>query len=314
MSALNSYSVASDLFASIPGLIVEETSERILSGKGIYIIPYDITRLVASVKVEIDVISTVNETRTLWSNPEVSFYGYCHIRSYKQSIGNPVQINQRNQVLFTWFPQDNVHTATQVNATLTLLQLLEAIVTEPNKIYLSSPLITDLSFGFQRDGKFRVRVTIGYFTEDAFPNNSLYEPVQFVPNPIDLETIDPSQYKDLGDPNIPVSPPYDQGSDDFGESNPGNPPTDPLPEGVPFSVVFIAEAPGYPRQERTTFSVNPGVVTSISYTPVRTATNWVLQGVGSNGNFTVALENIFPTEAQNQAFQDSFEFVRFVYQ
>lgn len=313
MSALNSFSVARDLYGFPPEIIQVETSERILSEKGIFIIPYDIERLVAFVTCEVDVMSTVNESRTIWSNPEISFYGYCHIRRFKQSIGNPVQINQRNQVLFTWFPQDNFAQINSLKFFESFLVGLTVPFTEPYKIYLSSPYVTDFSFGFQREGKFRVKVSIGYFNRSIFPDPDVSDVIQDVPNPSTVESTDPSQFKDLNDNGEPISAPYNVANNDYGESIEGEPVTDPVPVAVPFEVVFIAEAPGYPLQERRTTSFNPGMVLSISTTPVLSGGNWVFQGLSTTGAFEITIENEFPTQAQNDAFQASFQFLRFEY-
>lgn len=230
MSALNSFSLAHPFSGSIPTLIIQEVHERVLGTKGLFIVPYTPGRKVAFVRCECDVISTVNESRTMWSNPEIGFYGYCHVRYYKQSVGNPVQLNQRNQILHQWFPYENIVSINERQSYKRLQGLVEFPLVDENAWYLLSPGVTDYTFGLQREGKIRVKVTIGYFDERLFVFDPYGPPIQDVPNPFAVGNIDPGQYKDLGDPLEPLSPPYRPDNLDFGESLPGIPP-DPSPEG-----------------------------------------------------------------------------------
>ena len=313
MTALNSYSLTRDLHGTIPELIDVESSERVLETKGLFIIPYNPSRLVAFVRAEVDVISTANETQTLWSNPELSFYGYCHVRTYKQSVGNPVQLNQRNQILFQWFPLESLVLVNVAKFTVLFSALISAGSDFPVKTYLPSPLITDLSFGFSRAGKFKVTVKIGYFKPDAFPDELLSDPVQEVPNPGDVEGVDPSQYKDLGDPNTPVSAPYRPGDEDFGESVPGTPPPAELPNAVPFRIRFNASGPGFSDVGALSFQYSGPQPTGINLTPILVDGRYVIRVTNANGNVDLFVRGEFVTPAQNEAFLSTFEFVEYVY-
>lgn len=309
MSALNSYSLAKDDYGYLTEMISTESSERVLEGKGLFIIPYDTTKLVAFVRCEIDVVNTVNESRTLWSNPELSFYGYCHIRRFKQSVGNPVQINQRNQILYQWFPQENIDIINTVSQTVLLLSLLTLVTSEPLKLWLVSPLITDLSFGFQRAGKFKVKVTIGYFNRSIFPPNATVDILQDVPSPSDTLNTDPSSYKDLGDPNTPVSAPYIPGNNDFGESTPGQPePEEPIPTGA-FYVIFQADVTGFTPGNVLSNLYSGAPLTSLSRTPTIVGNNFVLQGQTAQGSVNIGLTNLFVTPEQNDQFLSTFRFI-----
>lgn len=313
MTALNSFSVTHDLHGYLEELIDVTSSERVLEGKGIFIIPYDVNRLVAFTRCEIDVVATVNETQTLYSNPELSFYGYCHIRRFKQSIGSPVQINQRNQILHHWFPQENMILIDNARVVENIFTGLLIPFVEPYKIYLTSPFVTDLSFGFQKAGKFRVKVSIGYFKRSAFPDPDISDPIQDVPNPEDVKNTDPSQYKDLGDPNTPVSPPYIPGSEDFGESTPGTPPPAELPEGVPFRIRFNASGPGFNDVGALSFQYSGPQPTSINLTPILTDGRYVIRVTNANGTVDLFVRGEFVTPEQNEAFLSTFEFVEYVY-
>lgn len=314
MSALNSFSVARDLHGYLAEMIDVEDSGRVLETKGLFIIPYDITRLVAFVRCEIDVLSADNETRTLWSNPELSFYGYCHIRRYKQSVGNPVQINQRNQVLFQWFPQENLGFVNDSRLLESFLIGLTVPFTQPYKIYLSSPLITDFSFGFQKGGKFGVKVTIGYFKRSVFPDPDVADVLQDVPNPEDVKNTDPGTYKDLANPNAIPSPPYVPETDDYGESLPGTPPTEEIPQSVPFRVRYNASGPGFNIQGAVSFPYEGPTPTGILVQPFEINNSFFFRVITASGTVNVPYGQSFVTQEQEDAFLDTFEFVEYVYQ
>src|SRR5687768_6382030 len=84
MSQLNSFSVTNDKYAILPELITVEESSRIFSEKGLFIIPYKFAPPVAFVEASCDVMDVSNESRSVWTNPELSFYGYAHTRRFKQ--------------------------------------------------------------------------------------------------------------------------------------------------------------------------------------------------------------------------------------
>lgn len=313
MNALNSFSVVRDLHFYSPEFIEVEQFDRTLSEKGIFIIPYDTSRLVAFVRCEIDVLDATNESRTLWSNPELSFYGYCHIRSFKQSLGNPVQINQRNQVLFQWFPLENVASINGSQVFNNLLGAISATLTEPVKVQLAGPLVTDFSFGFQKYGKFFVVVTIGYFNPAALPAAGVAEFLQPIPNPLDTETTDPSSYKDLGYPDVPVSPPYTEENNDYGESVGGPPLPEEPPAQVPFRIRFSYSGPGADPSPQLTVQYSGPQPTSINTQPVKRGDGYFATIQTASGTFYLPYVGAFATQAQEDAFLETFEFIEFVY-
>lgn len=313
MTALNSFSLATDMYGYMPEMIDVVQESRTLTEKGIFIIPYDIERLVAFVRCEIDVLDAANESRTLWSNPELSFYGYCHVRSYKQSIGNPVQINQRNQILYSWFPQENIGILNGSALYASTLAAIGNLTFEPAKIWLSSPLVTDFSFGFQKYGKFFVIVTIGYFKREVFPDESFADILQQVPNPLDTESTDPSSYKDLGYPEAPISPPYTEENNDYGESTGGEPLPEEPPVNVPFRIRFSYSGPGADPSPQLTVQYSGPQPTSISTQPVKRGDGYFATIQTESGTFYLPYVGAFATQEQEDAFVETFEFIEFVY-
>src|SRR5688500_5739563 len=162
MSQLNSFSVTNDKYAILPELITVEESSRIFSEKGLFIIPYKFAPPVAFVEASCDVMDVSNESRSVWTNPELSFYGYAHTRRFKQPFGSPVQLNLRNQVFFTWYPQENIQIINQRLAMSSILALPRNVALAL-PCYLVAAVVNDFSFGFQTTGKYTRTVGIGSF-------------------------------------------------------------------------------------------------------------------------------------------------------
>src|SRR5687768_316073 len=186
MSQLNSFSVTNDKYAILPELITVEESSRIFSEKGLFIIPYKFAPPVAFVEASCDVMDVSNESRSVWTNPELSFYGYAHTRRFKQPFGSPVQLNLRNQVFFTWYPQENIQIINQRLAMRSILAL-QGNVAEVPPWYLVSPCVTDFSFGFQKTGKYKITVRVGYFDSAIFDEDPAGSPGYYIPNPEDVK-------------------------------------------------------------------------------------------------------------------------------
>jgi hypothetical protein len=268
MSALNSFSVTNDKFAILPELITVEESSRIFSDKGLFIIPYRAAPPVAFVEAICDVLDVSNESRNLWSNPELSFYGYAHTRRFKQPFGSPVQLNLRNQVFFTWFPQENIQIINGRIAMRTILSLQEVIEEAP-PWYLSCPCITDFSFGFQKTGKYKITVRIGYFLGSLFQDDPAGPPGYYTPSPEDVKNTDPSDLQDLTDTGEPLSPPYIPSNGDFDESE-DNPPLpeepDPRQFIIRWSTTWINLQSGNPQSSNNndqTGSMGQGLVGTV---------------------------------------------------
>lgn len=236
MTALNSFSLATQHGLADPNFMEFFESTRVFENKGLFIVPYLTSRLVAKVTCECDVIFSPNESRTLWSNPELSFYGYCHARSFKQSVGNPVQINQRNQILFDWQPS-NLHNWVNTVNLFNLLDLATSILDPGPQLYLEGPQITDFSFGFPRGGRYAIKVKIWYVNPIYLPGGIVDQTSQPVPDPGLVRATNPIPYKDQGDPNTFTSPPYRPGDEDFGESEPTTNPNLP-PDNGRYNIVW----------------------------------------------------------------------------
>lgn len=231
MSALNSYSVTERDFNLPSGMVEFVTSERVFARKGLFIIPYQPLRIVVSVRVTCKVIATPNESLNVWSNPEIGFYGYAHIRSFKKTLGSPVQFNQRSHIVYMWFSEALV----SVIATARSHARLAGLVAEdPDLIdwHLPGPEASDLSFGFAREGRYEVSCEIGYLSPLFLLTNPTGPLLQSIPDAGQVAAIDPRIDRQLGDPETPVSPPYDPSGLDFGESELGEEESpDPIPDG-----------------------------------------------------------------------------------
>lgn len=312
MNALNSYSWFNNYMQFDMGRIESESSSRIFEKKGLFIIPYDTSRVVAYVKADFKVIAVENEYQSLWTNPELGFYGYAHIRDNKKPIGTPIQLNHRSQTILWWHPLEQ-YTLIDVIGTLTNI----AVVIDPiftfGRLYFPAPTFSDLSFGFKTNGRYQVTVTIGYWLESLWDELEIPKPTQYLPNPGLTEDEDPNDDKALGDPNTPISPPYDQGTSDFGESDDAPPPPPPpeLPAS-PFVIIWSSYGPGFDFVEVQSLEYTGPQITSYTTFPRLSAQNrYVIDLQTVDGARTVDLgRGGFATEEQNNAFLANFEFVR----
>lgn len=315
MTSLNSYSINTHLLTWASDLVMVEKHTRVLGEKGIFIIPYDTSRTVLGIRLECSVVETVNETLTLWSNPEIGFYGYLHARYFKKNIGSPVQINQRSQTVFTWFPHDwsillNMWTFLQFQAFIFPDDINP--FTFNTRLVCPSPFVSDFSVGLVRAGKVQLDLSIAYLDPDKFPLSPLTDVIQELPNPDDVRNTDPNAFRDLV-PDLPIDAPYDPETGDFGESVPGTPaPPEPLPAS-PFRVVWAASGPGFNDTRSLSFCYDGPQITSITRTPRLSAQGrYVLDVETVNGFRTIDTgRGTFVTLEQNQAFLETFTIIDF---
>src|SRR5687768_6382032 len=102
------------------------------------------------------------------------------------SHSSPLQLNLRNQVFFTWYPQENIQIINQRLAMRSILAL-QGNVAEVPPWYLVSPCVTDFSFGFQKTGKYKITVRVGYFDSAIFDEDPAGSPGYYIPNPEDVK-------------------------------------------------------------------------------------------------------------------------------
>lgn len=268
MSALNSFHHAREHTFPDTNKCLMVQDERIIGQKGMVIIPYRPNQVLAAMYCYFEVFATTNESRSLWTNPEIGFYGYVHARRNKQGIGSPSQLNQRWQMFYSWH---NHEQWTQFETLVTLRNLGSelGLVNLQFDWFVPSPLVTDFSFGMQREGRFRILIEQYYWNPLVFVENEINPPSQILPDPSQIEAIDPAPYQDLFDPGTPISPPY-TGDDDFGENTPeeGTPPFEPLPEGsytIVWSTSWVIEATNTPQQAGNQPGQSPGLTGPVEY-------------------------------------------------
>lgn len=240
MTSINSFSVT-DRDYSLPQNIVRyEQTVRVFDRKGLFIIPYEQGPVIVSVDVWVKVVATTNETLSMWTNPELGFYGYAHPRVNKMDNGSPVQVNQRAQWVYRWFAE-SVLIVLQLRAVKR--SLLASLLPQqgPETVtHIVGPLVSDLSFGFSRTGRYQVTARIGYLTTDYIQSLDLGPISQDRPNPSAVNAIDPTGYRQLGDPETPTSDPYQGDSfPDYGESEPGTEVPEEPPDEDGFSRVRV---------------------------------------------------------------------------
>lgn len=223
-NALNSFSQPTNHTWVDPVRMETFEFTRTFRTKGLFIIPYNLSRVLAAMALKIEVLSIKNEYRDLTSNPELSFYGYCHTRRFKVPYGAPVQMNLRTQELFWWNPLEPYQNidiiGTFVNA-VDPLDLTEVF----GRLLFPAPKVTDFSFGFRQEGQYRATLTMIYWNDAIWEDLRLPKPDQPLPNtgsllntPVPGKTVSPT-------PVEPYSQPYNRVTGDFGESDPVvNPP------------------------------------------------------------------------------------------
>lgn len=268
MSALNSFHHAQQHTFPDLNKVVQYQDERIIGKKGLFVIPYRPLLTLAAMYCYFEVFSTTNESRSLWTNPELGFYGYVHARRNKQVIGSPTQLNQRWQMFYSWH---NHEQWMQFETLVTLRNLGVALGLTGIEFewFVPSPLVTDFSFGMQREGRFRIIIQQYYWNTAVFVENGIPQPSQILPDPNGVENIDPSPYQDLTDPGTPISPPY-VGDDDYGEGLPeeGTDPFEPLPEGsysIVWSTSWVIEATNTPQTNGNQPGQSPGLTGPIEF-------------------------------------------------
>lgn len=221
MAALNSFTLATQISSLPQNIVFRETSTRVLGRKGIFIIPYDINRKVAWVKLRSKMLASVNDYSSDWVQPVLGFFGYVWPRKFKSPIGNPVQINAEQQVLFSWFSESNYEHLMYYS------YLLQVSFQTPTSEFesigvLTNPDITDFSFALQREGRIEVTCEIGYWNPALWGDDPANAPTQ--------DFFDPDQVADTPPPGNqrppeapPITEPYRPDNDDFGEGLPGLP-------------------------------------------------------------------------------------------
>lgn len=312
MPALNSVSFDNNYLSIDDFYIDVETETRTFGEKGLFIVPYDTSRILAAMDVTFKVIDVSNEYQTLWSNPEIGFYGYVHARKEKVPIGAAIALNQRKQEIFHWSdPQQ--HTQIEIIGTLISLGQFLGSTIQIGRIFFPSPTVTDFSFGFPVEGRYEVTIKLSYWKEQRWPDANIPRPYQTLPDPEDVKNIDPGPGRELGDPETPISPPYTETGEDFGESTPGTPPPQPELPVPPFRFVYNASGPGFNSVGAFTAPYNGPQPTGYSTTPVLVPDGgrgrWVVVVTNPQGTVNVDIRAGFVTQEQNDAFLATFTIV-----
>lgn len=312
--SLNSFSLATTHCGPNRDWMIETSSERVFGEKGLFIIPYQQGRKVARITCEVRVLTNENEYLNLWTNPEFGFYGYVHARYFKQSFGNPIQINQRSQVVYEWCPP-NVLATLNNSLTANLLGLLVDVIDPGPNYFMDVPLVTDFSFGFQRVGKYAVKVKIWYIDPLYFGQGVLDQISQPLPDPNAVRDTNPLPPRQGGDPDTPISPPYIPDGNDFGESEPGDPITPPPPGGryrIIWSSRWDYTTDGPPGSYDNVTASGPTIIG-----PVSSVSPPIFTGPGGPVTFQVTdsegEKTLFAIQAPTSAsiynqFVDNFEF------
>lgn len=309
MSNPNGNSWNTNFYSADQSRIIIESSERTFEEKGLFIIPYDASRIVATLKVTFKVVFIEPEYRSLWTNPELGFYGYAHARRNKVPYGSPIPLNLREQEIFYWNCPEHY---TQLETIGTIVNLARLIGTsfEFGRLYFPAPVISDFSFGFKVAGRYTVKIDIGYWLESTWPDLGFTAPIQDLPNPDLTEGTDPTPGRQLGDPNAPLSPVYDPTTNDFGESDgdaPDPEPENPMPAS-PFRFVWNASGPGFDFVGALTFEYSGPQITNYDPIPYLNNSNqYVLRLYYSGGTFELFVgRGLFVTPEQNAAFLNTF--------
>lgn len=259
MAALNSFTLNTEISSLPENYVQRSTSVRVLGRRGIFIIPYDITRKVAWVRLRTKILSSVNEYTNDWVQPTLGFYGYVWPRRFKFPIGNPVQINADQQSIFSWFSECNFVHLMHYIYLLESGVIPEIVNIEPIAV-LMNPDVTDFSFSLSREGLIEVTCEVGYWNPELWGNDPADAP--------DQDFFDPAQVADTPPPGNqrpeelpPITEPYRPDNNDFGEGLPGEPlPPDDQPEEGRYEYRF------------STNWINPqgNIPTSVENIPART--------------------------------------------
>ncbi|HEY9659906.1 MAG TPA: hypothetical protein V6C65_15730, partial [Allocoleopsis sp.] len=169
--------------------------------------------------LEFELLSITNEYRDLKSNPELSFYGYCHVRRFKQAYGSPVQINLRSQELFWWNPLESYQSIDIIGTLINAIDPLELTETF-GRLLFPAPKPTDFSFGFKQSGQYKAILKLHYWDDDLWEELRLPKPDQPLPDTSSLEDFPPPGKEVSPTPTEPYSEPYNRETGDFGESDP----------------------------------------------------------------------------------------------
>jgi hypothetical protein len=313
VNALNSFSFGTEYTTHDEERMTLETSSRTFESKGLFIIPYDRGRVVGYVRADFKVISVKNESRSLWTNPELSFYGYAHARVKKQSYGSPVQLNQRSQTFFLWHPSTQYAQIENVTSIVYVGTALGFSI-EDARMHFPGPIISDFSFGFQKPGRYEVSITIGYWNPSVWQELDIPRPEQNLPDPNSLKDLPPPSDVPLGDPLTPLSPSYVSGGD-YGESDPlapPPPPTQPQAPPAPFRFRWSATVPGGNFENAVSFTYSGGAVISYEEKPVFVGSQYYIRVVSVDGIVDVPLgQGIFATQEQELAFLNTFTITGF---
>lgn len=221
MAALNSFTLNTNISSLPENYVQRDVSVRVLGRKGIFIIPYDITRKVAWVRVRTKILASVNEYINEWVQPTLGFYGYIWPRRFKSPVGNPVQINAEQQAIFSWFSESNfVHLMNYIYL-LDSGVIPEIVNIEPIAV-LMNPDISDFSISLSREGRIEITCEIGYWNPELWGNDPADAP--------DQDFFDPDQIANTPPPGNqrpeelpPITEPYRPDNNDFGEGLPGEP-------------------------------------------------------------------------------------------
>lgn len=313
MPSLNSFSLPSSNTRVDELRMNFNTYVRTFEQKGLFIIPYDYNRIVSYVKMSFKVISVNNEFQSLWTNPEIGFYGYAHMRIDKRTVGSAIQLNERSQDIWIWHPSEQYQQLETIGTLVKLGQFLGSTF-QYGELYFPGPSISDFSFGFQKPGRYEVTCRIGYWFDSAFDDADVPRPRQTVPIPEFVQAIDPSAEQSLGDPNTPVSPPYDPATNDYGESDPGTPeppPDEEIPPS-PFRIVWTAVYDGGPGGENLSLAYTGPQVISYNRNPIEASGGgFVITVVTAEGSDIIPLGvGPFSTQSQKEQFLATFQIIR----
>lgn len=308
MSTLNFHSFPPNYNTYDSERAVIETETRVFGQKGLFIVPYDTNRIVMFVKMDFRVIYIQQEYQSLWTNPELGFYGYVHARQNKTPIGSPVPLHHRYQQVFYWNPPEPYQQLEIIGTLINLGQFLGSPF-QFGRLFFAGPTVTDFSFGFKVDGRYTATITIGYWNEGTWESLGVPRPEQDVPNPEAVEAIDPNPGKQNGDPNTPIDQPYNPENNDFGENVPGTaePPDDFPP--APFYIRWFSDLPGLGPSENLSLYSGSEIV-SLAQSPsegVQFPGSYVLAGVNADGPFEVVLRSVSEFQSFNEAFLNTFE-------